>query len=79
MVALTIDEEFIRKCEQAYEKNRASLESRYDGKIVALYEDGVAAIGETTDSVYREASRKHPDKIFYVRRIGKYSASGYVF
>jgi hypothetical protein len=69
-------EEFVNKCEKVYMAHKEELESKHSGKIVALYEEGIAAIGEDTDSVYREAIKTHPGKIFYLRRIGKFSASG---
>lgn len=72
-------EEFVKKCEEVYLAHREELESKYSGKIVALYEKGVAGIGEDVDSAYKEAVKKHPDKIFYFRRIGKFPASGILF
>jgi len=44
--------------------HKEELEGKHSGKIVALYEEGVAAIGEDTDSVYREAIKTHPSKSF---------------
>lgn len=80
MTAIEVDkEEFVRLCEEVYARNRESLEKQHYGKIVALYEDGVAGIDEDVDSAYREAIKKHPDKIFYFKRIGKFSASGILF
>ena len=72
-------EEFVSKCEQVYLKHRGELESKHSGKVVALYEGGVAGIGEDADSAYKQAVKKHPDKIFYFRRIGKFPASGILF
>lgn len=73
---LNSKEEFVNKCEKVYMAHKEELETKYSGKIVALYEGGIAAIGEDVDSVYREAIKTHPGKIFYFRRIGKFSASG---
>ena len=64
-------EEFVRKCEQVYLKHRKELESKYSGKLVALYEGGIGAIAESIDKALDEATAKHPNKIFYVRRIGE--------
>lgn len=72
-------EEFVKRCEQVYVKNRVELEKKYDGKIVALFEKGVAGMGDNVDSAYGEAKRNHPDKIFYFRRVGKFSAAGILF
>jgi len=72
-------EEFVKKCEEVYLAHSEELESKYAGKVVALYENGVAGIGDDVDSAYKEAVRKYPDKIFYFRRIGKFSASGTLF
>ena len=72
-------EEFVKKCEEVYKRNRASLEKEHDGKVVAIYEDGIAGIAKTTDEAYRESIKKHPNRIFYIRRIGKFSAADYVF
>jgi peptide subunit release factor RF-3 len=80
MTTVTVDkEEFVRKCGQVYRRNKQNLESKYEGKMVALYEEGVAAIGTSIDEVSKAAEKKFPDKIFYVRRIGKYSAAGILF
>ena len=80
MAAIVVDrEEFVKRCEEVYAKNRENLERQYEGKVVALYDDGVAAIGENVDYAYREAVKKYPDKIFYFRRVGKFSASGILF
>ena len=80
MTTITVNkDEFLKKCEEVYERNKENLERKYDGKVVALYEGGVAGIGGSTSEAYKEAKRKHPDKIFYFRRIGKFSAAGYIF
>ncbi len=80
MTTVTVNkEEFVRKCEQVYQRNKQTLESKYEGKIVALYDEGVAAIGTTIDEASKAAEKKFPGKIFYVRRIGKYSAAGILF
>jgi len=80
MTILTVDrDEFVKRCEEAYGRKREELERRHEGKVVALYEEGVAGIGGDVDSAYREAARKHPNKIFYFRRIGKFPASGTLF
>ncbi len=72
-------EEFVNKCERVYLKHREELESKHSGKIVALYEEGVAGIGKDVDGAFKEAVKKHPDKIFYFRRIGKFAAAGILF
>jgi len=64
-------EEFVKKCEQIYLNHRRELESKYSGKLVALYEEGIAAIADSIDKALDEATTKHPGKIFYVRRIGE--------
>jgi len=79
VTAIAVDrEEFVKRCEEVYAKNRENLERQYEGKVVALYDEGVAAISENVDSAYREAVKKHPDKLFYFRRVGKF-ASGMLF
>ena len=80
MTTITVDrDEFVKKCEEVHARNRENLEKQHEGKIVALYEDGVAGIAEDVDSAYKEAVKKCPDKIFYFRRIGKFPASGILF
>jgi hypothetical protein len=71
--------EFVEKCEQVYTKNKEILESQHKGKVVALYEDGIAGIGNDVDSAFKEATKKHPDKIFYFRNIGDSAVSGILF
>jgi hypothetical protein len=71
-------DEFISRCEVVYQKNRDMLEREHYGRLVALYEDGVAGIADTTDEVFKRAEEKFPDKIFYVRRIGKNPAAEYL-
>ena len=79
MVAITLEKgEFIKKCKEVYERNKQILEKEHYGKVVALYEEGVAGIGDNTDAAYRQAIKKHPDKIFYFRRVGRFSAADYV-
>ena len=72
-------EEFVRRCEEVYKKHNASLETRYAGKLVALYENGVAAVDDTIDAVLEKAEKSFPHKVFYVRKIGKNSASAILF
>lgn len=80
MVAITVNkDEFIRKCEEVYKRNKDSLEQKHYGKLVALYEDGVAGIGGTVDEAFKKAEKDFPNRIFYVRRVGKYSAAGILF
>lgn len=63
-------EEFVKKCEKVYLTHRKELESKHSGKLVALYEEGIGAVADSIDKALDEARAKHPDKIFYVRRIG---------
>ena len=80
MTSVTVDKDkFVKRCEEVYQINKEELERLHEGKIVALYEGGVAGIGDNVDTVYKEAAKTHPDKIFYFRRIGKFSASGILF
>ncbi len=77
MTTITVDrEQFVKRCEEVYAKNRKKLEKAHEGKIVALYEEGVAGIGGDVEAAYEEAIKKHPDKIFYFRRVGKFAAIG---
>ena len=77
---VTLDKQkFVGKCEQVYKEHETELESKHLGKIVALYEDGVAAIGSDIDNALNEAHTKFPNKVFYVRRIGKQSAAAILF
>ncbi len=79
MAVITIDrEEFTSRCEGVYERNRTILEKRHRGKIVALHEDGIAGIGNTTDEAYAEAVKKYPKRIMYFRRIGKFAVADFV-
>ena len=80
MASITVNkEEFVKRCEEVYQRNKAHLEKNYNGSIVAIHEGGIAGIGESTKEAYEEAKEKHPDKVFYFRRIGKFSAAAYVF
>lgn len=77
MTSITVDrEQFVKRCEEVYSKNRKKLEKAHEGKIVALYEEGVAGIGDDVEGAYEEAVKKHADKIFYFRRVGKFSTIG---
>ncbi|MGQ9468367.1 MAG: DUF5678 domain-containing protein [Nitrososphaerales archaeon] len=58
------NEEFAKECEEAYQKNKEELEKQYLGKLVALYEGGIAAIGDEIDKVLKSATINYPDKIF---------------
>lgn len=80
MVAITVSkDEFVKKCEDIYKRNRNRLEREHYGRLVALYEEGVVSIADTVDEAFKTAEKKYPDKIFYVRRIGKFSAAEYLF
>ena len=80
MAVIAVDkEEFVRKCEEVYRRNKTALEREHAGRVVALTEEGVAGVGRTTQEAYREAMRTFPGKVFYCRRIGKFSAADYVF
>jgi len=80
MAHITVDrDQFVKRCEEIYEKNRKNLEKAHQGKVVALYEGGVAGIGDNVDAAYEAAIKEYPDKIFYFRRVGKFSAVEYVF
>ena len=80
MAAITVNkDEFIKRCEQTYARNKKDLERQHYGKLVALYEDGVASVADSIDEAFSQARRKLPGKIFYVRRIGKYSVAGILF
>lgn len=72
-------EEFVKKCEEVYRKHRRELEGNHYGKLVALYEDGIAAIGEDIDGTLREARKQKPGKVFYTRRIGDKPAVAILF
>ncbi|MCP8317066.1 MAG: hypothetical protein H3Z51_09450 [archaeon] len=76
---MQLSEEFAKECEEVYQKNKEEFEKQYLGKLVALYEGGIAAVGEDIDKVLESATSKYPDKIFYVRRVGKNPASAILF
>jgi|GEM_PF-2885564 len=77
---MTLDKQkFVSKCEKVYKEHKTELESKHLGKIVALYEDGVASVGGDIDDALYEAHAKFPNKVFYVRRIGKQSAAAILF
>jgi len=63
--------ELIQRYEEVYQLHRARLEKEYLGKVVALYEDGVASITDTIDDALVKAEEKYPNKVFYVRKIGR--------
>ncbi len=80
MATIAVDkDEFVKRCEEVYERKKENLEREYYGKIVALYEGGVGGIGESTNEAYRQAIKEHPGKIFYFRRIGRFSAASILF
>lgn len=80
MAAIAVNrDEFVKACEEVYRRRRKELEKQHDGKLVALYEEGVASVGGTVDETIRQAEEKFPGKIFYVRRIGRHSAAGILF
>jgi hypothetical protein len=72
-------EEFVRRREEVYLKHNEELESKYSGMVLALHEDGIASLGDIIDAAYNDAVRKHPGKIFYFRRVGKFAASRMLF
>ena len=72
-------EDFVKRCEQVYLKHRGELESKHSGKLVALYEEGIGAIADSIDKALDEATAKHPDKIFYVRRIGEKAVAAILY
>ena len=77
---VTLDKQkFVSKCEEVYKEHKIELENKHLGKIVVLYEDGVATIGSDIDNALDEAHTKFPNKVFYVRRIGKQSAAAMLF
>ena len=79
-VPLTLNkEQFVKKCEEVYMKNRRELESKHQGKLVALYEEGIAAIGDNIDRTLQEARKNKPGKVFYTRRIGDKPAVAILF
>ena len=79
-MALSLNkEQFVKKCEEVYVKNRLELESKYHGKLVALYEEGIAAIGDDIDKTLLEARKNKPGKVFYTRRIGDKPAVAILF
>ena len=51
MTSITVDKDkFVKRCEEVYQRNKEELERLHEGKIVALYEGGVAGIGEDVDT-----------------------------
>lgn len=77
-MAITVNKvEFVNRCEEVYRRNQVALENEHYGKVVALYEEGIAGMGDTTDTAYREAVKRYPE-IFYFRRIGDFPAADFI-
>lgn len=56
--------------EEVYQQLKDKLEKEHLDKIVAICDAGVAGIGDDVDEVLSRALEKHPNKVFYVRKIG---------
>ena len=62
---------FVEKGEQVYQKFKDSLEEEYKGKIAAIeIESEEYFLGDTEHEALEKAKQKHPEKIFYIVRIG---------
>jgi len=65
--------------ERVYELNKGVLERDHMDKIVALSEKGVAGIGDSLEEAYEKAREKHPEGLFYFRRVGPRPAVTHMF
>ena len=59
--------------EKVYQLHRKRLEENHYGKAVAIdWEQGrIVAVADTIDGVAEEAKKKHPEKVFYIKKIGE--------
>jgi len=59
--------------EKVYHLHRKRLEENHYGKAVAIdWEQGrIVAVADTIDGVAEEAKKKHPEKVFYIKKIGE--------
>jgi len=61
------------KGEKVFQLHQKKLEEDHYGKAVAIdWEQGrIVAVADTIDGVAEEAKRRHPEKVFYVKKIGE--------
>ena len=65
-------EEIARLGEAIYERIREQVEEKHRGEVVLIeVESGDYFIAPTLAEAYEKASRAHPGKLFYARRIGR--------
>lgn len=64
------DEKLSTEGEKVYTKIKGKLKDKI-GKIVAIEVDsGEYFVGNDTMDAYKQAAKKHPDKLFYFKRVG---------
>jgi hypothetical protein len=64
-------EEIAKKGTAIYEKLKAQYEPRLNGKFLAIETDsGSIYMGDTSGLALEEACARHPDKMFYLVKIG---------
>lgn len=64
-------EELTEKGEEIYSRIGKELEEKYLGKFAAIdVESGEYFIGDRVVEAVRKARKKHPRKVFYIKRIG---------
>jgi hypothetical protein len=56
---------------KTYNKSSHELERNHLGKVVAITDGKIAAIGKDINSTLKLAEKRYPRKTFYVRKIGK--------
>ena len=65
-------EELARLGEARYEEIRERVEKEHPGEVILIeVESGDYFIAPTLSEAFEEAKRKHPDKAFYIKRIGR--------
>ena len=65
-------EELAKLGEEIYERIREEVEEKHKGEVILIeVESGDYFIAPTLAEAYEKASRAHPGKLFYGKRIGR--------
>jgi len=64
--------EIVEKGKAIYERLREQLEPEHKGEVIVIeVESGDYFLGKNSAEAWRKAREKHPDKIYYMNRVGQ--------
>jgi hypothetical protein len=64
-------EKLVKEGDKVYETVKSRYESKYNGWYLAIEpESGKVFLGKTGDVATRKAEKAHPEKVFYLVKIG---------